>query len=59
VPRPKQRTPALREHVLEAALALLAAEGVQGFTARKVASTAGTSTPAVYELFGGKGGARP
>jgi AcrR family transcriptional regulator len=56
VPRPKQRTPALRDHVLEVALALLAAEGVQGFTARKVASTAGTSTPAVYELFGDKGG---
>jgi AcrR family transcriptional regulator len=56
VPRPKQRTPALRDHVLEAAVALLAAEGVQGFTARKVAATAGTSTPAVYELFGDKGG---
>jgi AcrR family transcriptional regulator len=56
VPRPKQRTPALRDHVLEVALALLAAEGVQGLTARKVASTAGTSTPAVYELFGDKGG---
>jgi AcrR family transcriptional regulator len=56
VPRPKQRTPALRDHVLEVALAVLAAEGVQGFTARKVASTAGTSTPAVYELFGDKGG---
>jgi len=35
---------------------VLAADGVQGFTARKVASTAGTSTPAVYELFGDKGG---
>ncbi len=56
MPRPKQRTPALRGRVLEAALTLLAAEGVQGFTARKVASTAGTSTPAVYELFGDKGG---
>lgn len=56
MPRPKQRTPALRDHVLEVALALLAAEGTQGFTARKVASTAGTSTPAVYELFGDKGG---
>ena len=56
MPRPKQRTPALRDHVLEVALALLAADGVQGFTARKVASTAGTSTPAVYELFGDKGG---
>jgi len=38
------------------ALALLAAEGVEGFTARKVAALAGTSTPAVYELFGDKGG---
>jgi AcrR family transcriptional regulator len=56
VPRPKQRTPELHDHVLEVALALLAAEGVQGFTARKVALTAGTSTPAVYELFGDKGG---
>jgi AcrR family transcriptional regulator len=56
VPRPKKRTPALRDHVLEAALAVLAAEGAQGFTARKVASTAGTSTPALYELFGDKGG---
>lgn len=56
MPRPKQRTPELRDHVLEVALALLAAEGVQGFTARKIALTAGTSTPAVYELFGDKGG---
>jgi AcrR family transcriptional regulator len=56
VPRPKQRTPELRDHVLEVALALLAADGVEGFTARRVAATAGTSTPAVYELFGDKGG---
>jgi len=35
---------------------MLAAEGAQGLTARKVASTAGTSTPAVYELFGDKSG---
>jgi AcrR family transcriptional regulator len=56
VPRPKQRTAALRDHVLGVALALLAAEGVQGFTARNVAGAAGTSTPAVYELFGDKGG---
>ena len=56
MPRPKQRTPELRDHVLEVALAMLAAEGAQGLTARKVAVTAGTSTPAVYELFGDKGG---
>lgn len=56
MPRPKQRTPELREHVLTVAIELLAADGVAGFTARNVARAAGTSTPAVYELFGDKGG---
>jgi AcrR family transcriptional regulator len=56
VPRPKQRTPALRDHVLSVAVELLAIEGVAGFTARRVAQEAKTSTPAVYELFGDKGG---
>jgi hypothetical protein len=37
VPRAKQRTPALRDHVLNVALATLAAEGVAGFTTRRVA----------------------
>jgi AcrR family transcriptional regulator len=56
VPRPKQRTPALRDHVLNVAIATLAAEGVAGFTTRRVAEQAQTSTPAVYELFGDKAG---
>jgi AcrR family transcriptional regulator len=56
MPRPKQRTPELRDSVLSAALELLAREGVAGFTARSVARAAHTSTPAVYELFGDKGG---
>jgi AcrR family transcriptional regulator len=56
VPRPKQRTPELRDHVLAAAIELLARDGVAGFTARSVAREARTSTPAVYELFGDKGG---
>jgi AcrR family transcriptional regulator len=56
LPRPKQRTPALRDHVLAAALELLAREGVGGFTARRLAREADTSTPAVYELFGDKAG---
>jgi len=56
VPRPKQRTPELRDHVLVAALALLARDGVSGFTARGLAREADTSTPAVYELFGDKAG---
>jgi len=56
VPRAKQRTPALRDHVLNVALVTLAAEGVAGFTTRRVAEQAQTSTPAVYELFGDKAG---
>jgi AcrR family transcriptional regulator len=56
VPRAKQRTPELREHVLHVAVATLAADGVAGFTTRKVARGAETSTPAVYELFGDKAG---
>jgi AcrR family transcriptional regulator len=35
---------------------MLAADGVTGFTTRKVAQQARTSTPAVYELFGDKAG---
>ncbi|ROO87967.1 TetR family transcriptional regulator [Actinocorallia herbida] len=56
MPRPKQRTAELREHVLAAAVDLLVREGVSGFTARGVARAAETSTPAVYELFGDKSG---
>ncbi len=35
---------------------MLTTEGVAGFTTRKVAAGARTSTPAVYELFGDKAG---
>jgi AcrR family transcriptional regulator len=56
VPRPKQRTPELRDRVLATALELLARDGVAAFTARRLAHAAETSTPAVYELFGDKGG---
>ncbi|MDW5597413.1 TetR/AcrR family transcriptional regulator [Conexibacter stalactiti] len=56
MPRPKQRTPELRERVLAVAIDLLATEGTAALTARAVARAAQTSTPAVYELFGDKGG---
>jgi AcrR family transcriptional regulator len=56
VPRAKQRTPELRDRVLQVAVATLASEGVTGFTTRRVAEEAETSTPAVYELFGDKAG---
>jgi len=56
MPRPKQRTPELRDRVLHVAVQTLAADGVAGFTTRKVAAGAETSTNAVYELFGDKRG---
>jgi AcrR family transcriptional regulator len=56
VPRAKQRTPALRDRVVDVAVATLAEGGVAGFTTRRVAERAETSIPAVYELFGDKGG---
>ncbi|HEY2767711.1 MAG TPA: TetR/AcrR family transcriptional regulator [Solirubrobacteraceae bacterium] len=56
MPRPKRRTPELREHVLAAALDLLTREGVGAFTARGIARKAETSPPALYELFGDKAG---
>jgi AcrR family transcriptional regulator len=56
LPRAKQRTAALRDRVLQVAVGILAAEGRVGFTTRRVAEEADTSTPAVYELFGDKAG---
>ena len=56
MPRPKQRTPALRERVLRSAVATLAGDGIAGLTTRRVAQGAETSVPAVYELFGDKAG---
>jgi AcrR family transcriptional regulator len=56
VPRTKQRTPQLREHVLTIALELLARDGVAAFTTRNVARQSHTSPPAIYELFGDKSG---
>lgn len=56
MPRPKQRTPRLREHVLVVAMETLEREGVAAFTARRIAERASTSLPALYELFGDKAG---
>jgi AcrR family transcriptional regulator len=56
VPRPKQRTPELRDRVLQVAVSTLNQDGLSGFTTRRVAEQAGTSVPAVYELFGDKSG---
>ncbi|KUH67900.1 TetR family transcriptional regulator [Mycolicibacterium novocastrense] len=56
MPRAKQRTPELKDHLLEVAIATLSEEGISGFTTRRVAERAGTSVPAVYELFSDKAG---
>jgi len=56
MPKLKQRTPELGERVLEAALRILARDGVAALTARRLADEAGTSPAAVYELFGDKAG---
>lgn len=56
MPKVKQRTPELGEQVLAAALRILARDGVAALTARRLAREAGTSPPAVYELFGDKTG---
>ncbi len=56
MPRTKQRTPELKDRVLSTALAALESDGVQGFTTRRIATDARTSTPAVYELFGDRAG---
>jgi len=56
MPRPKQRTPELRDRVLQVAVSTLNEDGLSGFTTRRVAEQAGTSVPAVYELFQDKRG---
>ncbi|MCV7169507.1 MULTISPECIES: TetR/AcrR family transcriptional regulator [Mycolicibacterium] len=56
MPRAKQRTPELRDHLLAVAVATLNEEGFTRFTTRRVAERAGTSVPAVYELFTDKAG---
>jgi AcrR family transcriptional regulator len=55
MPRVKQRTTELRSALLDAASARLEA-GDAALTARSVAAAAGTSTAALYELFGDKSG---
>jgi AcrR family transcriptional regulator len=52
----KVRTPELRQHLLDVAVELLAADGVSAITTRRVASRAETSAPAIFELFGDKAG---
>jgi AcrR family transcriptional regulator len=56
MPPAKERTPELRRRIFDTAIDVLAADGVTAVTTRRVAELAGTSPPAIYELFGHKAG---
>jgi AcrR family transcriptional regulator len=49
-------TDTLRESLLDAAGRLIATEGIEALTVRRIASEAGSSTMGVYSRFGGKEG---
>jgi AcrR family transcriptional regulator len=54
VSRPREYSDALRQQLLETAAHLLATEGPQGLSTRRIAAAAGTSTTAIYSLIGSK-----
>lgn len=56
MPPAKQRTARLRNSLLDHAVAGIEGEGLAALQARRAAAAAGTSTAALYELFGDKQG---
>src|ERR1700719_4194891 len=50
---PRIADPSLRTDLIETAARLVATEGRQGLTLRRLASEVGTSTMAIYTHFGG------
>ncbi|TDD72699.1 TetR/AcrR family transcriptional regulator [Jiangella aurantiaca] len=54
--RPRLHDDALRDRLLERAAATVSSDGVAALNLRALAAEAGTSTAAVYSLFGGKPG---
>jgi len=56
VPRPRPHDAALRATLVELASAAVAERGSAGLSLRTVAAQAGTTTAAVYTLFGGRDG---
>jgi len=54
MPRPKVHDEALRVRLLERAVRTLSEDGPEALSLRKLAAEVGTSTTAVYSLFGGK-----
>jgi AcrR family transcriptional regulator len=54
MPRPKTHDDALRGKLLDRASELLATDGAKALSLRRLAADVGTSTTAVYSLFGSK-----
>ncbi|GDY29179.1 TetR/AcrR family transcriptional regulator [Gandjariella thermophila] len=54
MPRPRTHDEALRTRLLDRAGEVLSAEGPHALSLRRLAADVGTSTTAVYSLFGGK-----
>ncbi|WET80454.1 TetR/AcrR family transcriptional regulator [Amycolatopsis sp. QT-25] len=54
MPRPKTHDESLRLKLLDRAGELISADGPKALSLRKLAADVGTSTTAVYSLFGGK-----
>lgn len=54
MPRPRPHDDHLREHLLGIATETIARTGVEGLSLRTLATDAGTSTSAVYQLFGSR-----
>ncbi|WP_027928070.1 TetR/AcrR family transcriptional regulator [Amycolatopsis benzoatilytica] len=54
MPRPRTHDEALREKLLDRAGELISADGPKALSLRKLAADSGTSTTAVYSLFGSK-----
>ncbi|MDQ2847915.1 MAG: TetR/AcrR family transcriptional regulator [Actinomycetota bacterium] len=52
--RPKIHDDALRDRLLDSAARLVARDGARALALRTLAAEAGTSTSAIYSLFGGK-----
>lgn len=54
MPRPRTHDDTVRRRLLEQASAAIAEDGASGLSLRAVASAAGTSTSAIYGLFGSR-----
>ncbi len=54
MPRPREYSDDLRQQLLDTAARLLATEGPQALSTRRVAADVGTSTTAIYSLIGSK-----